>query len=307
MLSRRPNMKRFLVVFLCLIALFCVQLTRPTSSVTGSSHALSVSAASGMAAITVSPGSISSPRTLTGQDLEQQMAALKEKLERPGSDPKLWDQYEALIAQMNELSNQTHKHDTDGGFVPQVSSCINGALSAGSATFNRPNTTTTGSGVPGPCTLSTSTAAHYDVYQFNLTGCTTFPTEVTISLCGGSIAGSGCATSSFDSVLYLYRTGGLTNNGSTRPAFSPTSPCTNLQAANDDLTAGTTSAGGSSCNGATCHPLCTGTTSRSGLIRSLGSGFFEVVVAGFGNATTGSYSLYVNAPGAGCKIGRAHV
>ena len=61
--------------------------------------------------------------------------------------------------------------------------------------------------------------------------------------------------------------------------------------------------GGSSCDGSTCHPQCgAGLNSNSGLYRSLGPGIFSVVVTGFGNNTTGSFNLFVNAPGAGCVL-----
>jgi hypothetical protein len=189
-----------------------------------------------------------------------------------------------------------------------ASSCLaGGTLSAIDNSYHRVTTVSTGTGF-GSCTLSgTATAVRYDTYQFTLTGCASFPSQVTISLCPAGVGGSGgCATfgSTTDTVLNVYRSGAsLTAGTGTAGAFNPANACTNLVALNDDLGAGTaTSPGGSSCDGATCHPACTGSTSTSGMFRSLGPGFFSVVVAGFANSTVGNYNLFVNAPGAGCSL-----
>jgi hypothetical protein len=312
MLSRKQNLKRYAIVFSSLVALFGVQLTRPVSSVAGagSSQPPPVTSAAGKseAKAASSPSANPSP-TLSDKDLEQrysdldrQMAALKQDMEQNGPNQKFWDQYEILSRQMEEITGRIHKQDKDAPFVPQVSACISGAISAGSPTYSRVNANTLGTGLDSPCATGDQPAARYDVYQFNLTGCTTFPTQVTISLCGGSLPGAPCPTSTFDSVLYIYRSGGLTAGTGAINPFNPANPCANVQAGNDDLTTGTTTTGGSSCDGATCHPVCTGATSRSGLIRTLGAGFFQVVVATFGSTNTGAYSLFVNAPGAGCNL-----
>ena len=198
--------------------------------------------------------------------------------------------------------------DNGPNFI-DASSCFAGSTLAGAPTYNRLAAQTSGTGVQNPCTLSTSgSAARYKTYQFNLTGCQTFPSQVTVTLCPiagtGGVAPCDAPAGNLDTVVYIYRTGGLTGAGGTIAPFEPANPCNNAVAANDDLAAGTaTNPGGSSCDGAgTCHPVCTGNTATSGLLRSLGSGYFNVVVAGFGNTTSGNYNLFVNAPGAGCQL-----
>jgi Carboxypeptidase regulatory-like domain len=200
---------------------------------------------------------------------------------------------------------------------PTASLCISGSLAAADPDYNRVLSASTGTGVgdgtPGNCSLSGSgTAVNYDNYAFNITGCAAFPTEVTVTTCGPA----GCQhVGNVDTVLTLYRSVAagdpLTANGGLPAAFNPASACTNAQAAQDDLgtTAGTTNnPGGSTCNqvvGANCVAPCTSPSNAaglSGLRRELGSGRFQVVVAGFGNGTTGTYNLYVNVPAAGCNV-----
>jgi hypothetical protein len=147
----------------------------------------------------------------------------------------------------------------------------------------------------------------FNVYQFSLTGCTNPNNQVIISVCGGNVPGSACATGPvLDTIIFIYRsTGGLTGGTGAVNSFNPASPCTNLVAANDNLSNTPTSAGGSSCdqlNTSDCHALCTVTTSLSGLKRSFGAGVFTVVVAGGSNTTFGSYNLSVSTVGAGCAL-----
>ncbi len=200
---------------------------------------------------------------------------------------------------------------------PTASLCINGSLAVADPDYNRVLASSTGTGfgngTVGNCSLSgTATATNYDAYSLNLTGCAAFPTEVTITLCGPA----GCQhIGNVDTVVTLYRnvTAGdpLTGNNGLSNVFNPASPCTNARAAQDDLgtTSGTTNnPGGSTCNQvntANCVAPCTSPTNAgglSGMRRQLGSGLFQVVVAGFSNATTGNYNLYVNAPAAGCLV-----
>ncbi len=200
---------------------------------------------------------------------------------------------------------------------PAASLCNSNSLAAADPSYNRPLASSTGTGIgngtAGNCSLSsTGTAVKYDVYRFNLTGCAAFPTEVLITNCGPA----GCQHSgNVDTLISLYRNvpagDPLMANGGLPTPFDPAFACTNVRAGSDDL--GTTSGtpnnpGGATCNqvnGASCVAPCTSPSNAgglSGLRRQVGNGFFTVVVAGFGNTTTGSYNLYVDAPAAGCTI-----
>lgn len=207
-----------------------------------------------------------------------------------------------------------------GDDAPAATLCINGSLAVADPDFNRVLTNSTGTGVGtgvvGNCSLSGSgTAVNYDNYSFNLTGCAAFPTEVTITVCGPA----GCQhVGNVDTILTLYRNVAagdpLTADGGLPGVFDPANACTNARGAQDDLgtVSGTTNQpGGATCNqvvGANCVGPCTSPSAAgglSGLIRQLGNGRFTVVVSGFGNATTGTYNLYVDAPAAGCAVALA--
>ena len=95
----------------------------------------------------------------------------------------------------------------------QASVCFSGGtLSASDLTYNRLLTQSTGTGLQSPCGLSSAgNAVRYNTYQFNLTGCAAFPTQVVISGCPGGVGGTGgCAAnaSNTDTVFYIYRSGG---------------------------------------------------------------------------------------------------
>lgn len=255
-------------------------------------------------------------------DLEKQMEAVKTKLESPDSSPVLLEEYYHVA---NALSNcsaigQVTRPTINAPFMLPPSICINGALAVADPTFNRPLASSTGTGIGngtlGNCSLSgTATAAFHDVYSFNLTGCTVFPTEITATLCGPA----GCQhLGNVDTMMTLYRNvpagDPLTANGGLPAVFNPASPCTNARGGQDDLgtVAGTTNnPGGSTCNqvvGANCVAPCTSPSNAgalSGFRRQVGSGRFTIVVAGFSNSTTGSYNLFVNAPAAGCNVALA--
>jgi hypothetical protein len=147
-----------------------------------------------------------------------------------------------------------------------------------------------------------------DAYGFNLTGCATFPTQVIITNCGDQIAGSGCATvGAFDSVITLYRNPDLTPSAGVADPFNRNTACTNALAGSDDLSGTALTAGGATCDQldtADCLTTCAapGSSALSGMKRRLHSGHFVVVVAGFGNSTTGAYNLFVSAPAAGCVV-----
>lgn len=253
------------------------------------------------------------------EDAQKQMELLKAEMEQPNSSPALAAKYQRLANILSDcgLLQQLTKPTINAPFMLPPSICINGALAVADPDFNRPLATTSGTGIGtgavGNCSLSgTATAANYDSYAFNLTGCTAFPTEVTATLCGSA----GCQhLGNVDTMLVLYRNvpagDPLTANGGLPSVFNPAAPCTNARGGQDDLgtTAGTANnPGGSTCNqvvGTNCVAPCTSPSnadSLSGFRRQIGSGRFTIVVAGFGNATTGNYNLFVNAPAAGCNV-----
>lgn len=258
--------------------------------------------------------------SLNLKDAEKQMETIKTEMEKPNSSPVLEKKYNRLAEIISDCSplNQSLKESrVQSPFAPANSLCINGALATADPDYNRPLASSTGTGIGngtvGNCSLSgTATAANFDVYSFDLTGCAIFPTEITATLCGPA----GCQhVGNVDTVLDLYRNVAagdpLTANGGLPGTFNPASPCTNARAGSDDL--GTTSGtpnnpGGATCNqvvGANCVAPCTSPSNAgalSGFRRQLGSGTFVLVVAGFGNTTVGNYNLYVDAPAAGCSI-----
>ena len=216
------------------------------------------------------------------------------------------------------LGRMINSMGIDDPLAPTASLCINGSLAVADPTYNRPTTQSagTGFGPAGTCTLSgMGTAVRHDVYSFNITGCAAFPTEVTATLCGPA----GCQhVGNTDTVLTLYRnvTAGdpFTANGGLPAVFNPAATCTNARGLQDDLgtTVGTTNnTGGSTCNQVVttqCVAPCTSPSNAgllSGFRRQLGNGRFTLVVAGFSNATTGNYNLFVDAPAAGCLLALA--
>jgi hypothetical protein len=252
-------------------------------------------------------------------ELNEQMQSLKSEIEQPNSPPVLMKKYERLSFLISNCSfiNQLAGKNYFDYLAPASNLCINGNLAVTDPTFNRPLASSTGTGigngVVGNCTLSgTATAAHYDVYAFNLTSCAVFPTEVTATLCGPA----GCQhLGNVDTTLLLYRNVAagdpLTANGGLPAVFNPGSPCTNARGGQDDLgtSVGTpNNPGGATCNqvvGANCIAPCTSPSNAGGLSgfrRQLGNGRFTIVVDGFGNTTVGSYNLYIDAPAAGCTI-----
>lgn len=274
------------------------------------------SAAPSIEAATEAAGASESASSLSA-DSPKQTATVK--IQPETNSPAVRNQYNLLESTVNscDLASVVTEPAVREILAPAGSLCINGALAVADPDFNRPLTSSTGTGigngVVGNCSLSgTATAANYDVYSFNLTGCAAFPTEVTATLCGPA----GCQhVGNVDTTLVLYRNVAagdpLTANGGLGNTFNPASPCTNARGGQDDL--GTTSGtpnnpGGATCNQAVpanCVAPCTTPSNAgglSGLRRNLGSGNFTLVVAGFGNATVGGYNLFVNAPAAGCNV-----
>jgi hypothetical protein len=250
---------------------------------------------------------------------EKQMAALKTKIEgtAPVSRANLmeYDRLAKIISDCSPTGEIIKTFRADDPLAPLSNLCINGSLAVADPNYNRILTASTGTGVgngtAGNCSLSGSgNAVEYDTYSFNLTGCAVFPTQVTAQLCGPA----GCtAPQALDTVLTLYRNvpagDPLTANGGLPGVFNPASACTNARGASDDSAAGAaTSAGGATCdqlNTADCLAPCGVSTSLSEFKRTLGNGRFTIVVGGFGNATTGNYNLYVDAPAAGCTVALA--
>lgn len=256
------------------------------------------------------------------EKLNKQIESLKAEIEQPNSSPALMKRYDRLSFALSKCNfvNQLAGENYFDELAPTANLCINGALAVADPDYNRVLTNSTGTGVGngtvGNCSLSGSgIAVNHDVYNFNLSSCAVFPTEVTATLCGPT----GCQhAGNVDTVLTLYRNVAagdpLTANGGLPGVFNPASACTNARGASDDL--GTTSGtpnnpGGATCNqvvGANCVAPCTSPSNAgglSGIRRQLGNGQFTLVVGGFGNGTTGTYNLYVDAPAAGCAIALA--
>lgn len=252
--------------------------------------------------------------------LEKEMEIVKTEIERPGGGSaaaeKRYERLSYLLSDCNPF-NLVKKPYSGNPFAPANTLCINGSLTTGDPTFNRTLTSSIGTGIGngtvGNCSLSGSgTAVRYDAYNFVISDCAVFPTEITATLCGPA----GCQhVGNTDTVLALYRrvsagdplTG---TNGLINP-FDPTAACTNVVGGSDDIgsAAGTaTNPGGATCNQtetANCLTPCTSPSSAgglSGIRRSVGNGYFTIVIAGFGNTTVGNYNLYVNAPAAGCNV-----
>lgn len=195
-------------------------------------------------------------------------------------------------------------------FSPAASLCINGSLAAGDPDYSRPDINSTGTGI-GTC--PGAVPANYDVYSFNLSGCAAFPTLVRATLCGPA----GCLNlGNFDSRMYLYRQvaagDALSANGGLPGVFNAASPCTNVQAGNNELNGGAsnTAPNGNSCSQTalppqTCEGACAGNNNLSGFHRKLGSGRFTIVISGTNTADVGNYNLFVDAASAGCTVALA--
>lgn len=270
----------------------------------------------------VYPATKNDYESLKIRNAEKQMEKVKTAMEKSNTPvlEKNYNHLAEILSDCSPLNKSLKESRAQAPFAPANSLCFNGALAAADPDYNRPLASSTGTGIGngtvGNCSLSgTATAANYDVFSFDLTGCAVFPTEITATLCGPA----GCQhVGNVDTVLDLYRNVAagdpLTANGGLPGTFNPASPCTNARGGSDDL--GTTSGtpnnpGGATCNqvvGANCVAPCTSPSNAgglSGLRRQLGSGTFILVVAGFGNTTVGSYNLYVDAPAAGCVIARS--
>jgi hypothetical protein len=221
----------------------------------------------------------------------RQMASLKEEIGRLGMTPELRGRYQELISQAGDFGSQDPKpySDSPQPNVTTVSSCISGSLGDSDTTYKRSNPANFPPGSAPTC-VANDPIVSYDTYAFNLTGCTTFPTNVTMNLCA---AGCTDAGQNLDTLLYVYRTGGATGAGGAVNPFNKGVPCTDMVGGNDD---------GVGC-GANPDSV------RSNLTMSLGSGHFVVVIAAFdvppgqgGLQSSGNYHLLVNVLGANCSL-----
>jgi hypothetical protein len=251
----------------------------------------------------------------TRAELEKRFEQVKAEMARFGPTDDRIERYRSLIAQLKTVSDRVVQQDSQAPATPNAitaSMCFTSQnLELARPTFLRPRTQATGSGIapvsPNPCGPTTGNIlAHYDIFQFNLTGCGTFPTQVTVTACPAGAGGCATGGANTDLIIYIYRsTGDLATNGATISPFNPSNPCTNVVAAVDDLTGNAVLANGASCdqlNTSDCLAACTGTTNLPGLKRTLGSGYFEVVISGSAAGSNGAYNLFVNAPGANCVL-----
>jgi hypothetical protein len=215
--------------------------------------------------------------------LVRQSEALDREIEAFGRTPETGAKQKRIMERIEAVRAQTHA-GFDSNKVLANSVCTAGTLSGTESTYVRPSTGSTA----GSCTLSTNTV-RYDSYEFTLTGCTTFPTTVNITLCDPTCA---APDTSFDSFLAVYQAPG---GGS--GSFTAGSPCTNFVAQNaDDVTA-------PACpNGTGGFPVL------STVSATLNSGSFVVVVSSQfatsspGANATGTYNLFVSAASAGCNV-----
>lgn len=323
MSARRLKLIRLALALSCLAALFGTYLPGFFSPVAG---------AKASRLSTSFPFTQSEGQSL--EELQQQMESVKQQLEASGPTEELMQQYQKLLDQITELSDETlsgqsqvelqrkmdtlkgdiesskfakrlnkknrHNNENSGGAIHTLSGpssiCISGSLAAGDPTFNRVRTISTGTGIQSPCSLSpTANNVRYDAYEFEISDCASFPTNVTMTLCGPA----GCTPpQALDTVLYVYRTGGLSGAGGAPHPFNPGDPCNNVVAGNDDLSGSAVGVGGSSGG----LSACSTSGLLSGVQRSLGAGRFVVIVSGVSNLTAGNYNLYIDAPGGGCTI-----
>ena len=244
-------------------------------------------------AVTASRGAPSPERSL--EQMGTQMAALKQDIARSGETPALMLRYDRLANQMHALARQsgdfknpslTQKGNVSNPLVPEANVCISNSLGAADNTYKRPDPTFP-TNCPGGAVPVNAPTVRYDAFGFNLTGCTTFPTNVTVSMCAAAPC-AGDTGQNIDTILFVHRTGGATGTGGAVNPFNSGDPCPNLVGSNDD---------GAGC-GAGNDSL------RSNLTISLGSGHFVVVIAAFSGTlqNTGNYHLLVDAPGANCSI-----
>ena len=144
----------------------------------------------------------SAPASL--EDLQKQMEAVKAEIENGNNSPAIIKSYGLLADALGTCNtvNAVTEPTINAPFAPLASLCINGALAVTDPSWQRPATQSTGSGIQAGCPLTVGANKEYDVYSFNLTGCTVFPTEITATTCGPA----GCThLGNTDTIIFLYR------------------------------------------------------------------------------------------------------
>ena len=149
-----------------------------------------------------------------------------------------------------------------------VPASISDSITLADPTFVRPSAAGT-TGVPTTCPASGNPTVHYDLYEFNLSGC------------GGSspVTIDTCSSAPFDTVIYVYRKGDGSASTAGSPTFFPTSPCTNVLVSNNNNSI-----------------ACAAGSGLSSVTTNMTDGNFVVVVSAANANQTGNYTLSVTSP-----------
>jgi hypothetical protein len=203
---------------------------------------------------------------------QSEWRALKQAMDRSLPTEAQLEQYKMLLERNNPPNELPKKGRRQGRIrAAGASPCISDALTAGGATFSRPQLQDAPPGFVQPCQISmTGSNVLFKAYEFNVSGCNT--ATLTANLCGTGACGATGTLA--DSVLLIYQKPDASPATPASPIFNPTAPCTNIIAANDDF--------------------C---TALSQVSAALGVGNFVVVVTSFTSSDTGTFNLSVDVPG----------